>query len=163
MNVDTLVNRLRPLAHSVKKRPAGDEFWWDIFFPAVPGADYRFRACVYEDGDATVGADRTGTPEDEYEYFWYLAFEAVVYDEPEDLSKDVLEIVSCLLSHDTRIIRSQNLISVGFECLYADDNGWHSVGGNGALRLGFKSVLPRIDGKKKEYQAPAVLPGGTAR
>ncbi|MGR9092257.1 MAG: hypothetical protein ACU85U_16940 [Gammaproteobacteria bacterium] len=161
MDIDTLVNRLRPLAQSVEQRPAGDEFWWDIRFPAVPGADYRFRACVYEDGDASVGANRIGAPEDEY--FWYLAFEAVVYDEPEDLFKDVLEIVECLLSHDTRIIQSVNLVSVGFECLYADDNGWHSVGGNGALRLGFNSYLPKIDGKEKEYRAPAVRPGGEAQ
>ena len=161
MDVDTLVNRLRPLAQSVEKRPAGDEFYWDICFPALSDADYGFRACVYEDGDAAVSAERNGAPEDEY--FWYLAFEAVAYDKSKDLFKDVLETVSFLLSRDTRIVQSVGLINVGFTLQYADDNGWHSYGGNSALRLGFKSVLPRIDGKEKVYRAPAARPGGAAR
>lgn len=103
--MESLRDRLRPLAETIEELKAGDESYWKVYFPFVPGADYRFVAYVYEDGDACISARRNGAP---------------------------------------------------------DDEGWHSVGGCAALRFS-NFRFPKIDGKEKEYRAPAVRASDSAQ
>ena len=154
MNIDSLIDLLRPMSHDVEKRPLEDGSYWMITFPAAADADYSFCACLYEDGEATLSARRAGAGEDEY--FWSISLEAPDFDSTEEIGQYVVDTVSRLLRHDTRIIQSKGLINVGFECAYADDDGWHSVGGNAALRFS-NFVFPRIAGKQKAYRASAIV------
>lgn len=110
-------------------------------------------AHVYEDGEAGLSAVRSGAEDDEY--FWNVSYELTDYDSIEEIGQLVVDTVSRLLSHDTRIIQSKGVINVGFDCSYADDDGWHSVGGNTALRFS-NFEFPKIVGKEKEYRASAV-------
>jgi hypothetical protein len=49
MNIDSLIDQLRPISQTIEKLPLGEEFYWEVTFPASSGADYRFRACVYKE------------------------------------------------------------------------------------------------------------------
>ena len=154
MNIDSLIDQLRPMSQKIERRPRGDDSFWEITFPASADADYSFCAYVYEDGEAGVSAVRTGAEDDEY--FWSVTFESPDFDSIEEIGKHLVDTVSRLLSHDTRIIQSKGLVNVGFDCAYSDNEGWHSVGGNAALRFS-NLIIPKIDGKEKEYRASAVL------
>ncbi len=150
MNVDSLVERLRPISQNVKRQETGAESYWVVDFPAPENADYRFCAYIYEDGEAGISAIRTGAQDGEY--FWSIAFESPDFDSIDDIGQRLVDTVSRLLNHDTRITQSIGLINVGFDCEYSDDQGWHSVGGNIALRFS-NFAFPKIDGKEKEYRA----------
>lgn len=155
MNMVSLIDQLRPMSEDIEKRPLEDGGYWLVTFPSSPGADYRFQAYVYEDGEASISAIRSGGNDDEY--FWRVAFESPDFDSTEEIGQHLLDIVSRLLNHDTRIVQSNGLIKIGFECAYSDNAGWHSVGGHAALRFS-NFVFPKIDGKEKEYRAPAAQP-----
>ena len=155
MNIDSLIDQLRPMSRDIEKRPLEDGGYWLITFPTSPGSEYSFRAYVYEDGEASISAARAGAKDDEY--FWGVTFESPDFDSTEEIGQYLVDFVLRLLTHDTRVVQSIGLINVGFECEYSDDDGWHSVGGCAALRFS-NFVFPEIDGKEKEYRASAVKP-----
>jgi hypothetical protein len=155
MNIDSLIDRLRPMSTKIEQQALGDESFWVVSFPASADADYRFCAYIYEDGEAGISAVRAGAEDDEY--FWGVTFESPDFDSIEEIGQLLVDTVSRLLGHDTRILQSKGLINVGFECAYADDDGWHSVGGRAALRFS-NFVFPKIAGQEKEYRASAVRP-----
>lgn len=155
MNIDSLIDQLRPISRTIEKLLLGEESYWVVIFPASADADYGFRACIYEDGEASISAVRVGA--DDGEYFWSVVFESADFDSTKDIGRHFIDTVSRLLNHDTRIIQSVGLINVGFDCAYYDKEGWHSVGGCAALRFS-NFVFPKITGKEKEYRAGALRP-----
>jgi len=155
MNIDSLINQLRPFSERIERQPRGDDSFWVVTFPAAANADYRFCAYIYEDGEAGISAVRAGAKDNEY--FWSVTFESPDFDSIEEIGQYLVDTVSRLLSHDTRIVQSVGLINVGFDCAYSDNDGWHSVGGSAALRAS-NFVFPKIDGKEKEYRSSAIRP-----
>ncbi len=153
MNLDSVIDQLRPMSQKIDRRQRGNESWWVITFPASQDADYRFCAYVYDDGEAGISAVRTGAAD--REYFWGFTFEAPDFDSVEEIGPHLIDTVTCLLLHDTRIVQSVGSINVGFECAYLENAAWHSIGGNAALRFS-NFVFPVIDGKEIEYRAPAI-------
>jgi hypothetical protein len=89
--------------------------------------------------------------------FWYRAFEAAEFRNPDDLGNAFMEMLKLLLSHETRIIQKHGLLFENFRCEYLSATGWKRVDANGYFRLG-GFIVPVIEGRRRIYSCPALLP-----
>lgn len=123
-------------------------------FPIPADADYRFVVFVYSDGEAQICANRVGS--DLHEYFWHMPKELPDYPSVADLHAELLEHLSDLLTHPTRIIQRTRWLSVSLDCEIEKGNSWLPVYGHSVFRGG-NIAIPMIDGRQKTYLSPAVL------
>lgn len=131
--VKRVIRRFAELGGDTEKADSVIKYWRTNFSVAAD-ADYSFSACVYEEGGASLAASRVDTDEDEY--FWARSYNRSEFEDTKVLLNTLVEDVSSVLQHSSRVVQTKGLLTYSFSCEYFRDGAWTCLHKTRASRLG---------------------------
>jgi hypothetical protein len=124
---------------------------YHIDLPTAAGAEYRF--ILWLGGNERQISARLLTAE-ENAHFWYMPFEKLLGNSPQQLTKTFLDTVELIVRHKTRIEQKRGLFFNHFRCDYYSPNGWKRIYGLSALRW---IRVPKIKEQRHIYQSASLV------
>jgi hypothetical protein len=128
--------------------------WTSIKLEPVGGSDFSFFIEDYSDGNANLGANRTGGEPNEH--FFYLAYEPPDFKSPEELESKALNDLELLISNPVRIRCFRGLLFLNAVAEVMQAGEIKTIPGVSSLGWGFKFPL---GANERTFQTPALTTG----